>query len=143
MKFLARPVNLVSSARSNPAQGPLDPIEVQGREELVRGLEMVKGRPTSLLVFPDPLTFSNRTVIVEWAARSRVPALFGALKGAKPADNRTHDPAIASAARWSRNRIDRIARGRPNAAPYDDALARGFASRRDVINDVLEAGGAE
>jgi putative ABC transport system substrate-binding protein len=56
----------------------IESVEVQGAEGLARGLAALKERAMALLVFPDPLTFNNRDTIVEFAARARVPAMFGA-----------------------------------------------------------------
>ena len=56
----------------------IESVEVQGADGLARGLAALKERGMALLVFPDPLTFGNRIPIVEFAAKARVPAMFGA-----------------------------------------------------------------
>jgi putative ABC transport system substrate-binding protein len=94
----------------------LDPLEVQGREGLARGLDMLKGRSTSLLVFPDPLTFNNRTVIVEWAARSRVPALFGAREFVDVGGLMSYGPSYPDMFRRAGAQVGRILKG---AKPAD------------------------
>jgi len=52
-------------------------LEVRNREEIERLLfEKGKDRPQALLELPDPLTFFNRKLIAEFAAKHRLPAMY-------------------------------------------------------------------
>jgi putative ABC transport system substrate-binding protein len=52
-------------------------LEVRNREEIERLLfEKGKERPQALLELPDPLTFFNRKLIAEFAAKHRLPAMY-------------------------------------------------------------------
>ncbi|HEU4342012.1 MAG TPA: ABC transporter substrate-binding protein, partial [Candidatus Binatia bacterium] len=53
-------------------------VEVQGADGFERAFEaMTTERATALVVFPDPLTFTNQKVIVDFTIRSRIPTIFG------------------------------------------------------------------
>jgi putative ABC transport system substrate-binding protein len=53
-------------------------VEVQGVDGFERAFEAItRDRATALLVFPDPLTFSNSETIVVFANRSGIPTIFG------------------------------------------------------------------
>jgi putative ABC transport system substrate-binding protein len=52
-------------------------MEVRSREEIERVLSgKGKERPQAFLELPDPLTFFNRELIAEFAARQRLPAMY-------------------------------------------------------------------
>ncbi len=57
----------------------LQSVEVQGPNGFENAFAAItKERADALFVFPDPLTFNNRELIVDFAAKSRISAMFGA-----------------------------------------------------------------
>ena len=56
-------------------------VPIQG----IRGIEqafdeIARQHVDGIVVFPDPLTFSNDAVITGFALKSRIPALYGAME---------------------------------------------------------------
>src|SRR5262249_13530563 len=73
-KFLVSP--LESAARSLAVEATAAPVHAVA--DIERAIETVSRRPNGGLIFPtDSFLTSHRQLIVEWAARHRVPAIYG------------------------------------------------------------------
>jgi putative ABC transport system substrate-binding protein len=73
-------------------------------------------RADGLLVFPDPLTFSNQEAITSFAAKSRIPALFGAREFVETGGLLSYGPSYADMFRRGAYFVDKILKG---AKPAD------------------------
>ena len=94
----------------------IESVEVQGAEGLARGLAALKERPVPLLVFPDPLTFGNRESIVEFAAKARVPSMFGAKEFVDAGGLMSYGPSYPDMFQRAGVQVGRILKG---AKPAD------------------------
>jgi putative ABC transport system substrate-binding protein len=57
----------------------LQTVEVRGPKGFAEAFATFAGRPVdALMVFPDPLTFNNREVIIDFAAKNRLVTMYGA-----------------------------------------------------------------
>jgi putative tryptophan/tyrosine transport system substrate-binding protein len=64
---------------ANTLKVDVQPVEVSGPQDFANAFATITNqRFDALLVFPDPLTFSNARSIVELASKNRVAAMFGA-----------------------------------------------------------------
>jgi putative ABC transport system substrate-binding protein len=79
-------------------------------------LAALKDRATAFLVFPDPLTFNNRELIVEFAAKNRVPAMFGAKEFVDAGGLVSYGPSYPDMFRRAGVQVSRILKG---AKPAD------------------------
>jgi putative ABC transport system substrate-binding protein len=98
----------------------LELVEVEGVEGLQRSLAALKDRAIPLLVFPDPLTFNNRELIVEFAARNRVPAIFGASEFVDAGGLASYGPSYPDMFRRAGVQVSRILKGaKPGDLPVE------------------------
>ena len=73
-KFLVSPIE--SAARSLAVEATVAPVHAVA--DIERAIETVSRRPNGGLIFPtDTFLTTHRQLIVEWAARHRVPAIYG------------------------------------------------------------------
>jgi putative ABC transport system substrate-binding protein len=64
---------------ANTLKVDVQPVEVSGPQDFANAFATITNqRFDALLVFPDPLTFSNARSIVDLASKNRVAAMFGA-----------------------------------------------------------------
>jgi putative ABC transport system substrate-binding protein len=94
----------------------IEPVEVQGAEGLAASLAALKDRAMPCLVFPDPLTFNNRELIVEFAAKHRVPAMFGAKEFVDAGGLASYGPSYPDMFQRAGTQVGRILKG---AKPAD------------------------
>jgi ABC-type uncharacterized transport system substrate-binding protein len=74
----------------------------------------------SFIVFPDPLTFSNQEVIVNFAAKSRIPGLFGAMEFVEIGGLMSYGPSYPGMFRRGAYYVDRILKGtNPSDLPVE------------------------
>jgi len=77
-------------------------------------------RPDGLLVFPDPLTFSNQDAIVNFTIERKIPALFGAKEFAEIGGLMSYGPSYPGMFRRGAYFVDRILNGaRPADLPVE------------------------
>jgi putative tryptophan/tyrosine transport system substrate-binding protein len=87
------------------------------KEALVR---IADERPDGLLVFPDPLTFSNQDAIVNFTIERKIPALFGAKEFAEIGGLMSYGPSYPGMFRRGAYFVDRILNGaRPADLPVE------------------------
>jgi putative ABC transport system substrate-binding protein len=74
----------------------------------------------SFIVFPDPLTFSNQEVILNFAAKSRIPGLFGAMEFVEMGGLMSYGPSYPGMFRRGAYYVDRILKGtNPSDLPVE------------------------
>ena len=89
--------------QSVPVQGPT------GLDEAFRVI--VQERIEGVIVFPDPLTFSNQNRIIGLAATSRVPVMYGAREFAEAGGLISYGPSYPAMFRRGAYYVDRILKG--------------------------------
>jgi putative ABC transport system substrate-binding protein len=77
---------------------------------------MRKDRPEALLVIEDPVMFHRRSLIVEFAATERVPAIYGLREFAEAGGLMTYGPDLTDMFRRGAVQVDKILKG---AKPAD------------------------
>jgi putative ABC transport system substrate-binding protein len=98
--------------QSVPVQGPT------GLDEAFRVI--VQERIEGVIVFPDPLTFSNQNRIIGLAATSRVPVMYGAREFAEAGGLISYGPSYPAMFRRGAYYVDRILKGaRPADLPVE------------------------
>jgi putative ABC transport system substrate-binding protein len=98
--------------QSVPIQG------VKGIEEAFG--EILRQNSDGILVFPDPLTFSNEVAIIGFALKSRIPALYGAMEFVQAGGLMSYGPNYQEMFRRGANYVDRILKGaKPSDLPIE------------------------
>jgi putative tryptophan/tyrosine transport system substrate-binding protein len=101
----------------------IEPVEVQGAEGLAASLAALKDRAMPFLVFPDPLTFNNRELIVEFAAKNRVPAVFGAKEFVDAGGLASYGPSYPDMFQRAGTQVGRILKGaKPADLPVEQPM---------------------
>ncbi len=97
---------------SVPAQGP------KGLDEAFRVI--AQERIEGVIVFPDPLTFSNQDRIISFGATSRIPVMYGAREFAEAGGLMSYGPSYPAMFRRGAYYVDRILKGaRPADLPVE------------------------
>ena len=128
-------VGVVFNAAVPPAELAMNEMEVTGRalgiviqSAAVQGptsLEaafagILRNRTDALIVFPDPLTFSNQDAIVDFAIKNRLPALFGAQEFVESGGLISYGPSYPGMFHRGAYYVDRILKGaRPSDLPVE------------------------
>ena len=87
-------------------------VEIRGAEGLDEAFRnVVQFQANGLIVFPDPLTFSNQDSIVNFARINRIPALYGAHEFADAGGLISYGPNYQSMFRRGAYYVDRILKG--------------------------------
>jgi putative ABC transport system substrate-binding protein len=82
--------------------------------------EISRQRADSLIVFPDPLTFSNQDLIIAFTIKSRVPSLFGAQEFVESGGFVSYGPSYPGMFRRGASYVDKILKGaRPADLPVE------------------------
>lgn len=89
--------------------------------ELAAALARIRdARPDAMLVFADPLTYVRRADIVEFAARERLPAMYGWTEFVEAGGLVSYGPRVADASRLLAPFVDRVLKGADvNAMPIE------------------------
>ncbi len=96
-------------------------MEVRSREEIERVLS-VKGkeRPQALFELPDPLTFFNRELIAEFAARQRLPAMYSFREYVDAGGLMSYGTSFPDLFRRAATYVDKILKGaKPSDLPVE------------------------
>ena len=111
-------VGLKEMRLASPAFGQsLQFVEVEGADGLERAFEAItRERATALVVFPDPLTFINQKVIVDFTIRSRIPTIFGESEFVDGGGLMSYGPSYPGMYRRAATYVDKILKG---AKPAD------------------------
>ena len=100
----------------------LQPHEVRRADDLASAFAaMPKQRPEALLTLDDPVMLSSRISIVAFAARERLPAIYGHREYADAGGLMAHGPNLADSYRRAALYVDKILKG---AKPADLAVAQ-------------------
>lgn len=96
-------------------------VPVNGAKRLDDAFRTItQGRCDGLLVFPDPLTFSNQDRIVKFAAENRVAAMYGAREFVEAGGLISYGPSYPEMFRRGAYYVDRILKGaRPADLPVE------------------------
>ena len=98
--------------QSAPVQGP------KGLDEAFGAISQEQAN--GLIVFPDPLTFSNQEAITNFAVKNRIPGLFGAKEFVEAGGLMSYGPSYPSMFRRGAHYVDRILRGaKPGDLPVE------------------------
>lgn len=91
----------------------------------VKGIEqafgdIVRQHADGIVVFPDPLTFSNEVAITGFALTSRIPALYGAMEFVHAGGLMSYGPSYQEMFRRGANYVDQILKGaKPGDLPIE------------------------
>ena len=81
---------------------------------------MTRKRPDALITFPSPLTSAYRPIIVEFAAKQRLPTMFGLRADVEAGGLMSYSPNLADVFRRAAYYIDRILKGaKPGDLPIE------------------------
>ncbi len=110
---------LEATAKVLGVQVQLVPIQgIKGIEPAFS--EIVRQHVDGVVVFPDPLTFSNDVAITGLALKSRIPALYGAMEFAQAGGLMSYGPNYPEMFRRGANYVDRILKGaKPDDLPIE------------------------
>jgi len=99
----------------------VESVEVRNPSDLDAAFDsVVAGRPSAFITLPDGMLLANRTRIVEFAIRSRLPALFPDSEFATAGGLMAYGPSLASNFRRAASYVDRILKGaRPAELPVE------------------------
>jgi len=91
-------------------------MEARNREELERVLLTIgKERPQALFELPDPLTFFHRELITEFAAKHRLPAMYGFSEWVDAGGLMSYGTSFPDLFRRAATYVDKILKGRKPA----------------------------
>ena len=95
----------------------IESVAVQGPKGFEEAFGTItQDRADGLIVFPDPLTFTNQDLIVNFAAKSRISSLFGAKEFVEIGGLMSYGPSYPGMFRRGAYYVDKILKG---AKPAD------------------------
>jgi len=96
-------------------------VEVRDSRELEQALEaMERERPDALVLLADPLTLSQRRRIVEYAAETRLPAIYEISQFVEAGGLMSYGPDVDQVVRRSATYVDKILKGaKPGDLPIE------------------------
>jgi putative tryptophan/tyrosine transport system substrate-binding protein len=99
-------------------------VEVREASELDAALAVImRDRADALIVLPDPMVFSQRQRIVEWAARSRLPVMYFTREFVEAGGLMTYGPDLAIRHRHAATYVDKILKGaKPADLPVEQPM---------------------
>jgi len=102
----------------------LQSVEVRSADEFATGFATITSeRADALIVFPDPLTFTHRGQIVDFAAQSRLPAMFGAREFVDAGGLISYGPSFPDMFRRAATYVDKILKGaKPADLPVEQPM---------------------
>jgi ABC-type uncharacterized transport system substrate-binding protein len=90
----------------------IQPVPIQGPTGLAEAFSKITNEQASgLVVFPDPLTFSNQEAITKFALANKIPALFGAKEFVDDGGLMSYGPSYPGMFRRGAYYVDRILKG--------------------------------
>jgi len=90
----------------------LQSIEVRRPPDLESAFEvMTRARPSGLVILPDGMLLANKTRIIEFAAKSRLPAVFGTREFAEAGGLMAYGPNLSFNFRRAAAYVDKILKG--------------------------------
>jgi putative ABC transport system substrate-binding protein len=99
----------------------LQSVEVRSPPDLDSAFEAVtRARPSALITLPDGMLLANRTRIIEFAAKSRLAAVFPDREFAEAGGLMAYGPSLASNFRRAAGYVDKILKGvKPSDLPIE------------------------
>ena len=99
----------------------LDSIEVQGAEDLVAAMpRMLQRKVTAIVVIEDTVTVAYRSILAEFAAKNRIPAIMAVREFAEAGGLMSYGPRISDLFRRAAGHVDKILKGaRPAELPVE------------------------
>jgi putative ABC transport system substrate-binding protein len=95
----------------------LQSVDVRGADAFESAFAAItQARADAVMVFPDPLTFTHRGQIVEFAVKSQLPAMFGAREFVEAGGLMSYGPNFPDMFRRAAICVDKILKG---AKPAD------------------------
>jgi len=96
-------------------------VQIQGVKGIEQAFaEIARQQADGIVVFPDPLTFSNDVAITGFALKSRIPALYGAMEFVQAGGLMSYGPSYPEMFRKGANYVDRILKGaKPGDLPIE------------------------
>jgi len=112
--------NVVESAARNLGVG-FQSVEVRARNEFESAFAaMVRERANGVVVAQDPVTLGSRGQVVQLAARSRLPAVYGLREFTEAGGLMSYGPNIADQFRRAATYVDKILKGaKPGDLPIE------------------------
>ena len=97
----------------------VEPIPVANRDEIETAITTFARRPDgALIVMPDPFIVPNRALVIDLAARHRIPAIYGFRNMALEGGLMSYGADLVDMLRRSAEYVDRILRGaKPDDLP--------------------------
>jgi putative ABC transport system substrate-binding protein len=102
----------------------IQPVALQGPKGFEEAFRTItQDRVDALVVFPDPLTFTNQELIVNFAAKSRIPGLYGAKEFVEIGGLMSYGPSYPDMFRRGAYYVDRILKGtKPADLPVEQPM---------------------
>jgi putative tryptophan/tyrosine transport system substrate-binding protein len=96
-------------------------VPIQGVKGIEQAFaEVARQHADGIIVFPDPLTFSNEVAITGFALKNRIPALYGAMEFVQAGGLMSYGPSYSEMFRRGANYVDRILKGaKPGDLPIE------------------------
>jgi putative ABC transport system substrate-binding protein len=96
-------------------------VPIQGVKGIEQAFaEVARQHADGIVVFPDPLTFSNEVAITGFALKTRIPALYGAMEFVQAGGLMSYGPSYQEMFRRGANYVDRILKGaKPGDLPIE------------------------
>jgi len=90
----------------------LQPVEARSPDEFDRAFSAIlQGRPGALLVLTDPMFFGQRTRLADFAARNRLPALYGLRAHVEAGGLMAYGASIPALFRRAAGYVDKLLKG--------------------------------
>jgi putative tryptophan/tyrosine transport system substrate-binding protein len=102
----------------------LHAVEVRSPDDFERAFAAItQAHAGALFVFPDPLTFSHRAAIVDFARKSKLPAMFGAREFVDAGGLMSYGPNFPAMFQRAATYVDKILKGaRPADLPVEQPM---------------------
>jgi putative ABC transport system substrate-binding protein len=99
-------------------------VTVRSSDDFARAFAAItQAHAMALLVFPDPLTFSHRGVIVDFALKNKLPVMFGAREFVDTGGLMSYGPNFPDMFRRAADYVDKILQGvRPANLPVEQPM---------------------
>ncbi len=107
----------------------LQSVEVRNPSDFDAAFETVAGaRPSALITLPDGMLLANKTRIIDFAAKNRLPAIFPDQEFAEAGGLMAYGPSLASNFRRAATYVDKILKGaKPGDLPIEQPTQFEFA----------------
>lgn len=100
----------------------LHSVEVRGPEDFAKAFAVIKnGRPQAMITLGEPLTFSQRTLILDFVSKHQIPAIFNWREFVEAGALIAYGPSISDLYRRAATYVHRILQGaKPGDLPIQE-----------------------